>query len=159
MTNFNDRIINDVSEFIGNEDVLLPKNIIFDYEAADITDAIEKCCKSLEGEYTDATYTKEVLDIFANNHQHIIRYNGVILPHTRNKGNVYKNGVSILKLKNPVIINDTKEKIDTVVSFVIKDEKNISNKISNVINKVFRVQFKKMMKEKNKISIINYLMS
>ena len=147
MTNFNDRIINDVSEFIGNEDVLLPKNIIFDYEAADITDAIEKCCKSLEGEYTDATYTKEVLDIFANNHQHIIRYNGVILPHT------------ILKLKNPVIINDTKEKIDTVVSFVIKDEKNISNKISNVINKVFRVQFKKMMKEKNKISIINYLMS
>ena len=159
MTNFNDRIINDVSEFIGNEDVLLPKNIIFDYEAADITDAIEKCCKNLEGEYTDATYTKEVLDIFANNHQHIIRYNGVILPHTRNKGNVYKNGVSILKLKNPVIINDTKEKIDTVVSFVIKDEKNISNKISNVINKVFRVQFKKMMKEKNKISIINYLMS
>ena len=83
----------------------------------------------------------------------------MILPHTRNKGNVYKNGVSILKLKNPVIINDTKEKIDTVVSFVIKDEKNISNKISNVINKVFRVQFKKMMKEKNKISIINYLMS
>ena len=159
MNNFNDRIINDISEFTGNEDILLSKNIIFDYKAENIVDAIRECCKNLEKDYTDSTYTEEVLDVFINNQRQIIRYNGVMLPHAVNKDNVHKNGVSILKLKNPILMENTKEKIDTIVCFAIKDKKNISKEVSNVINKVLKRQFKKLLRERDKISIINYLIN
>ncbi|MBP6281519.1 MAG: PRD domain-containing protein [Leptotrichiaceae bacterium] len=159
MNNFNDRIVNDISEFSGNEDTLLLKNIIFDYEAIDINDAIKKCCEKLEEDYTDPTYTKDVLDIYKHNQMQIIRFNGVLLPHAVNKNNVYKNGVSILKLKTPVTIEKTKDKIDTIVCFAIRDKNNIGNDISNIINKVLRPKFKKIIKDKDKIGIINYLIN
>ena len=159
MNNFNDRIVNDISEFSGNEDTLLLKNIIFDYEAIDINDAIKKCCEKLEEDYTDSTYTKDVLDIYKHNQMQIIRFNGVLLPHAVNKNNVYKNGVSILKLKTPVTIEKTKDKIDTIVCFAIRDKNNIGNDISNIINKVLRPKFKKIIKDKDKIGIINYLIN
>ena len=137
----------------------LLKNIIFDYEAIDINDAIKKCCEKLEEDYTDSTYTKDVLDIYKHNQMQIIRFNGVLLPHAVNKNNVYKNGVSILKLKTPVTIEKTKDKIDTIVCFAIRDKNNIGNDISNIINKVLRPKFKKIIKDKDKIGIISYLIN
>ena len=81
----------------------------------------------------------------------------MILPHTKNNNNVHKTGVSIISLKEPVNIKETGEMIDTVVSFSIKDEKKSLDIISNLINMVFKSEFKEILNEKNKYKIVEYL--
>lgn len=157
ISNFGDKIVDDLSEDYENENVISFDNIIFDYKSKNIKEAIIKSLTVLEDKYINKTYTEDVLKIFEENSNYIIRYNGVIFPHTKNKGNVYKTGVSIICLKEPLIIDDTKEKIDTILTFVIKDEKKNLNMISDIINKAFQIKFKKVLKEKNKIKLISYL--
>lgn len=157
ISNFGDKIVDDLSEDYENENVISFDNIIFDYKSKDIKEAIIKSLTVLEDKYINKTYTEDVLKIFEENSNYIIRYNGVIFPHTKNKGNVYKTGVSIICLEKPLILEDTKEKIDTIVTFVIKDEKKNLNMISNIINKAFQTKFKKILKEKNKLNLISYL--
>lgn len=162
ITNFGDKIVNDLIEFSEDEEIIKQDNIIFDSNEDNILDAIKKSCKLLEGEYTSPNYTEEMINAFKENTDYIIRHEGVMLLHVKNNGNVYKSGVSILKLSNPLFIyeddkNPRNEKIEIIVSFSIKNNKNIGNKMSNVINKVFRNQFKKLLKTKNKEVIIDYL--
>lgn len=157
LENFGDKITNDIDNKHNYEEILKNKNILFDYNAKDIVDAITKGCNMLEEEYTNATYTKDVLNIFLNHNSNIIRYNGVILPHTKNNGNVFKTGVSIITLKEPVVILETNEFIDTIVTFSIKDEKKSLDVISDVINMVFKLEFKNILKAKDKIKILEYL--
>lgn len=157
LENFGDKIVNDIDIKYDYEDILKIPNILFDYKALDIEDAITKGCSILEGEYTDSSYTKDVLNIFNNFNSNIIRYNGVILPHTKNNGNVFKTGVSIITLKEPVIITQTNEYIDTIVTFSIKDEKKSLDTISDVINMIFSIEFKNILIAKDKMKIIEYL--
>ena len=156
MLNFGDKFINDINIAYNNE-VLVNENIVFDYNAKNIEDAITKSCKILENKYIDESYTNEVLSIFKENNFNIIRYNGIILPHTKNKNNVYMSGVSIITLKNPVIIQETNEYIDTVVTFVIENEKKSLDTISRIINLIFKEKFKDILKLKDKEKIIKYL--
>lgn len=157
LNNFGDKIVNDIEILDEYENILKEENIIFNYDAKDIYDALEKGCSLLEGEFTDKSYTKDILSIYEKNNSHIIRYNGLILPHTKNNNNVHKTGVSIISLKEPVNIKETGEMIDTVVSFSIKDEKKSLDIISNLINMVFKNEFKEILNEKNKYKIVEYL--
>lgn len=157
LNNFGDKIVNDIEILDEYENILKEENIIFNYDAKDIYDALEKGCSLLEGEFTDKSYTKDILSIYEKNNSHIIRYNGLILPHTKNNNNVHKTGVSIISLKEPVNIKETGEMIDTVVSFSIKDEKKSLDIISNLINMVFKSEFKEILNEKNKYKILEYL--
>jgi len=157
LNNFGDKIVNDIEILDEYENILKEENIIFNYDAKDIYDALEKGCSLLEGEFTDKSYTKDILSIYEKNNSHIIRYNGLILPHTKNNNNVHKTGVSIISLKEPVNIKETGEMIDTVVSFSIKDEKKSLDIISNLINMVFKSEFKEILNEKNKYKIVEYL--
>lgn len=157
LNNFGDKIVNDIEILDEYENILKEENIIFNYDAKDIYDALEKGCSLLEGEFTDKSYTKDILSIYEKNNSHIIRYNGLILPHTKNNNNVHKTGVSIISLKEPVNIKKTGEMIDTVVSFSIKDEKKSLDIISNLINMVFKSEFKEILNEKNKYKIVEYL--
>lgn len=158
LQNFNNKIANDIIERIDFDDFLIERNIIFDAEFNSLEIAIQKSCKLLENTYIKSSYTKEVLNIFKKNSSVIMRANGVILPHTKNENNVLKSGISIINLKKPLKIKDTKEKIKTIVTFAIEDEKNLGV-ISNIINKVFTEEFKIKIKEKNKTSLIEYLKS
>lgn len=157
LNNFGDKIVNDIEILDEYENILKEENIIFNYDAKDIYDALEKGCSLLEGQFTDKSYTKDILSIYEKNNSHIIRYNGLILPHTKNNNNVHKTGVSIISLKEPVNIKETGEMIDTVVSFSIKDEKKSLDIISNLINMVFKSEFKEILNEKNKYKIVEYL--
>lgn len=157
LNNFGDKIVNDIEILDEYENILKEENIIFNYDAKDIYDALEKGCSLLEGEFTDKSYTKDILSIYEKNNSHIIRYNGLILPHTKNNNNVHNTGVSIISLKEPVNIKETGEMIDTVVSFSIKDEKKSLDIISNLINMVFKSEFKEILNEKNKYKIVEYL--
>ncbi|WP_392444910.1 BglG family transcription antiterminator [Sneathia vaginalis] len=157
LNNFGDKIVNDIEILDEYENILKEENIIFNYDAKDIYDALEKGSDLLEGEFTDKSYTKDILSIYEKNNSHIIRYNGLILPHTKNNNNVHKTGVSIISLKEPVNIKETGEMIDTVVSFSIKDEKKSLDIISNLINMVFKSEFKEILNEKNKYKIVEYL--
>ncbi|WP_197035200.1 BglG family transcription antiterminator [Oceanivirga salmonicida] len=157
LKNFGDKIINDRPYLLSKDNILKSENILLDYEVKTIEDAIKKSCTILEKEYINSSYTEEVLKIFKENNNHIIRYNGIILPHTKNKNNVFKSGISIIKLQNPVFIKETNEKIDTVICFVIKDEKILLEYISNIINKVFKNEFKDILANNDKLEIIRYL--
>lgn len=154
---FDNKIINDLHTKIENYEVLKECNILFEYDADNLKEAIYNSLSILEGSYIDKSYTNEVMEIFDKNNNDIIRYNGVILPHTRNNNNVYKSGISIIQLAKPLVLEKTNEKIELIVSFVIKDEKNMLDIISNAINKVFRQEFKNIIMLKDKEAIINYL--
>lgn len=156
LSNYGDKLINDINIDYYKE-ILKVENILFDYNAKSIEDAIEKSCTILEGEYIDKSYTEEVLSIFKNKNSHIIRYNGIILPHTKNRSNVYKNGVAIVKLKEAVIIEKTNEKIDTIVTFVIEDAKKSLDTISRIINLIFKEKFRKVLEKQDKEEVIKYL--
>lgn len=157
LKSFGDKIVNDIDTKLDVDGILKEKNILFDYETRDILDAIKKGCELLEGEYTDKTYTEDVLKIFINQNSNIIRYKGVILPHTTNKGNVIKTGISIIVLKKPLFIKESEELIDTIVTFSIRNEKESLDTISDVINMIFKGEFKNILVTRDKHKILEYL--
>ena len=57
LNNFGDKIVNDIEILDEYENILKEENIIFNYDAKDIYDALEKGCSLLEGEFTDKSYT------------------------------------------------------------------------------------------------------
>ncbi|WP_156286243.1 BglG family transcription antiterminator [Oceanivirga salmonicida] len=154
---FNNSILNDKDIINNPKNVIKQENIIFDCEDKSIEKAVRRSLKLLENGYTDKSYTRDVIKILKEKSIYIIRYNGVIIPHTINKNNVYKSGISIISLKTPIKTTDTNEDIDTIVTFAIEDEKNMLDIISNMITKVFTTDFKNILAYKNKNKLIKYL--
>lgn len=56
----------------------------------------------LKKEYVIDSYIEDVNRIYENNLNYILRYNGVIIPHAKNKNNVINSGIAIVVLDNPI---------------------------------------------------------
>ncbi|WP_156286481.1 BglG family transcription antiterminator [Oceanivirga salmonicida] len=157
LTNFKNNIIDNKNKTAIYNTIIKEENIILDYEAINIEHAVSKSLSILEKEYIDKSYTNEVLKILKKSPDFIIIYNGVIIPHTKNKNNVFKSGMSIIYLNKPIKMKNINEKIEVIVSFAIKDEKDLTDMIFTMITKVFNNDFKDLLIKKNKLKIIEYL--
>ncbi|WP_374140878.1 BglG family transcription antiterminator [Leptotrichia hongkongensis] len=149
------RIINDVVEAEEEKDIITNENIIFSYDGKNIEEAIEYTCRLLEKmKYISSSYTKSILDILRNHTSYMIIHNGIILPHSKNKNNVFKTSGILLELKNTLELNGNN--IKYIFTFAIKDKEKELNRVSKIINKIFKDELIEIMKTKNKDKIVKY---
>ena len=150
-----EKIINDTVEDNEDKNIITAQNIIFDYEAESIEDAIKYTCNILEKKkYIASSYTKSILDILKNHTSYMIIHNGIILPHAKNDANVFKTSGILIELKNILELNENK--IKYIFTFAIKDKEKELNKVSKIINKIFKDKMTKIMKTRDKHKIVEY---
>ena len=115
------RIINDVAEEEEGKDIITDESIIFNYDGKNIEEAVKYTCNLLEKKgYISSSYTKSILDILRNHTSYMIIHNGIILPHSKNKNNVFKTSGILLELKNNFELNGNT--IKYIFTFAIKDK-------------------------------------
>ena len=151
------KIINDISDENKVENMISKDNIIFDYKAENIEKAIKYTCELLEREGSiEKSYTENVIDIFKNHSSYLLIHNGIILPHARNTENVFKTSGILLALQNPVMFNETEVKY--IFTFAIKDKNSELNKVSKIINQVFKDDLIKILSTKNVEKTFRYFL-
>nr|WP_314113962.1 PTS sugar transporter subunit IIA [uncultured Leptotrichia sp.] len=149
------RIINDIVEKEEEKDIITDESIIFNYDAKNIEEAVKYTCSLLEKKgYISSSYTKSILDILRNHTSYMIIHNGIILPHSKNKNNVFKTSGILLELKNEFELNGNA--IKYIFTFAIKDKEKELNRVSKIINKIFKDELVEIMKTKNKDKIVKY---
>ena len=149
------RIINDVAEEEEGKDIITDESIIFNYDGKNIEEAVKYTCNLLEKKgYISSSYTKSILDILRNHTSYMIIHNGIILPHSKNKNNVFKTSGILLELKNDFQLNGNT--IRYIFTFAIKDKEKELNRVSKIINKIFKDELVEIMKTKNKKKIVKY---
>ena len=149
------RIINDVAEEEEGKDIITDESIIFNYDGKNIEEAVKYTCNLLEKKgYISSSYTKSILDILRNHTSYMIIHNGIILPHSKNKNNVFKTSGILLELKNNFELNGNT--IKYIFTFAIKDKEKELNRVSKIINKIFKDELVEIMKTKNKDKIVKY---
>jgi len=150
-----ERIINDTVEDNEDKNIIRAENIIFDYEVKSIEEAIKYTCNILEKKkYIASSYTDSILDILKNHTSYMIIHNGIILPHAKNDDNVFKTSGILLELKKSIELNGNK--IKYIFTFAIKDKEKELNKVSKIINKIFKDKMNKVMKTRDKNKIVEY---
>ena len=149
------RIINDVAEEEEGKDIITDESIIFNYDGKNIEEAVMYTCNLLEKKgYISSSYTKSILDILRNHTSYMIIHNGIILPHSKNKNNVFKTSGILLELKNNFQLNGNT--IKYIFTFAIKNKEKELNRVSKIINKIFKDELVEIMKTKNKDKIVKY---
>ena len=149
------RIINDIVEKEEEKDIITDESIIFNYDGKNIEEAVKYTCSLLEKKgYISSSYTKSILDILRNHTSYMIIHNGIILPHSKNKNNVFKTSGILLELKNEFELNGNA--IKYIFTFAIKDKEKELNRVSKIINKIFKDELVEIMKTKNKDKIVKY---
>ena len=149
------RVINDVVEEEEGKDIITDESIIFNYDGKNIEEAVMYTCNLLEKKgYISSSYTKSILDILRNHTSYMIIHNGIILPHSKNKNNVFKTSGILLELKNDFQLNGNT--IKYIFTFAIKDKEKELNRVSKIINKIFKDELVEIMKTKNKKKIVKY---
>lgn len=149
------RVINDVAEEEEGKDIITDESIIFNYDGKNIEEAVKYTCNLLEKKgYISSSYTKSILDILRNHTSYMIIHNGIILPHSKNKNNVFKTSGILLELKNEFELNGNA--IKYIFTFAIKDKEKELNRVSKIINKIFKDELVEIMKTKNKKKIVKY---
>ena len=149
------RIINDIVEKEEEKDIITDESIVFNYDAKNIEEAVKYTCSLLEKKgYISSSYTKSILDILRNHTSYMIIHNGIILPHSKNKNNVFKTSGILLELKNEFELNGNA--IKYIFTFAIKDKEKELNRVSKIINKIFKDELVEIMKTKNKDKIVKY---
>jgi len=149
------RVINDVAEEEEGKDIITDESIIFNYDGKNIEEAVKYTCNLLEKKgYISSSYTKSILDILRNHTSYMIIHNGIILPHSKNKNNVFKTSGILLELKNDFQLNGNT--IKYIFTFAIKDKEKELNRVSKIINKIFKDELVEIMKTKNKKKIVKY---
>ena len=149
------RIINDVAEEEEGKNIITDESIIFNYDGKNIEEAVKYTCSLLEKKgYISSSYTKSILDILRNHTSYMIIHNGIILPHSKNKNNVFKTSGILLELKNDFQLNGNT--IKYIFTFAIKDKEKELNRVSKIINKIFKDELVEIMKTKNKKKIVKY---
>ena len=84
----------------------------------------------------------------------MIIHNGIILPHAKNDDNVFKTSGILLELKKSIELNGNK--IKYIFTFAIKNKEKELNKVSKIINKIFKDKMNKVMKTRDKNKIVEY---
>jgi len=149
------RIINDIVEKEEEKDIITDESIVFNYDAKNIEEVVKYTCSLLEKKgYISSSYTKSILDILRNHTSYMIIHNGIILPHSKNKNNVFKTSGILLELKNEFELNGNA--IKYIFTFAIKDKEKELNRVSKIINKIFKDELVEIMKTKNKDKIVKY---
>ncbi|GGN64055.1 MULTISPECIES: PTS sugar transporter subunit IIA [Oceanobacillus] len=136
----------------------LKGNINFIDSVSSWEESIKKAAQPLlnEGLIT-SQYIQDMIDNIHKNGPYIVIVPGIAMPHAQNNGAVKKTGVSMLKLKNPVLYPEDKE-VSILIVLAAEDSDGhlelISNLSSMLIDDDIMESFKKAETEKEIIELI-----
>ncbi len=154
-----DRLINDLNEKeLDITDLLKLENIKLNLEVDSLEKAIERAGNILvERGYVKNGYVKNMTDIVKEYGSYIVVSNGIAMPHARGGENVYKTGMSLITLKNPVKFSDGKE-VEILIAFSSFDDKEHLNSLVDLMNLIndyeFKDNLKRMKKSKDVLKFI-----
>ncbi|MBP9477114.1 MAG: PTS sugar transporter subunit IIA [Sebaldella sp.] len=95
----------DIFYFLKEENILYEKHEIENWETA-IKLGFTPLIK---GDYINESYYKNIIELINNFGPYMVVSEGLAIPHAENINNIYKSGMSLLYLKNPVIFPKNKK--------------------------------------------------
>ena len=136
----------DIFYFLKEENILYEKHEIENWETA-IKLGFTPLIK---GDYINESYYKNIIELINNFGPYMVVSEGLAIPHAENINNIYKSGMSLLYLKNPVIFPKNKKvnllfclsainKKDHIQSLedilILEDEFSFRKKLENISSK------------------------
>ncbi|MDR2879640.1 MAG: PTS sugar transporter subunit IIA, partial [Fusobacteriales bacterium] len=114
------KIINDIGKKkVEILEILKEENIYLNQEVKNWQEAVIFGGKVLEAEgYISSSYIDDMLEMSNKYSEYIVISEGVAIPHSKNKRNVFKTGMMLLTLKNPVTF-PAGQSVDTFFIFSI----------------------------------------
>lgn len=145
-----DVLIDDIKQPLQKLSSILKDNlIILNADICSWEEAVYTSGKILvDNNFTNASYTEDMVDNIKKNGLYSILSNNIAMPHARNNDNVFKTGISLLILKNPVIFPGDIP-IDIIFSFSSYDGKEHLPLLTEFIELLKKTDFTKTVKAVN----------
>jgi mannitol/fructose-specific phosphotransferase system IIA component (Ntr-type) len=140
-------------------EVLSPELIQLDYIAKDKDDAIRQAGKLLQNEnYVEESYIQAMIDSCNKYGSYIVLLPGLAMPHASCENGVLKMGISILRLKEPVVFGNTEnDPVKLVIAVATPDNKSHLQLLSKLSQTLFDPEKLNKLNVLNKEEIINLL--
>lgn len=161
---------NDLQTTIGNQllvddihhktllNIMPLESIHLNYEATCWQDAILLAGDLLVNHgYVNEEYRTQMQYSFDNYGSYMMIDDGIAIPHAKNDGSVYRTGMTLVTLKDPVLFSNGKY-IHTFFSFCSKDSIEHLDALMSIANLIKETDFKnKLQNFSNPIEVIQYL--
>ena len=107
--------------------------------------------------YISSSYIDDMLEMSNKYSEYIVISEGVAIPHSKNKRNVFKTGMMLLTLKNPVTF-PAGQSVDTFFIFSIYKKQEHLNAISELIDLILKYDIRSYLKkESRKKNVIKFI--
>ncbi len=153
------KIINDIGKKkVEILEILKEENIYLNQEVKNWQEAIIFGGKILESKgYISSSYIDDMLEMSNKYSEYIVISEGVAIPHSKNKRNVFKTGMMLLTLKNPVTF-PAGQSVDTFFIFSIYKKQEHLNAISELIDLILKYDIRSYLKkESRKKNVIKFI--
>ena len=153
------KIVNDLKKKkVEILEILDKENIYLNQEVKNWQEAIMFGGKILEGKnYISSSYVEDMLEMANKYSEYIVISEGVAIPHSKNRKNVFKTGMVLFTLKNPVTFPNGQE-IDTLFVFSIYKKQEHLNAISELIDLILKYDIRNYLKKENDVEkVINFI--
>ena len=153
------KIINDIGKKkVEILEILKEENIYLNQEVKNWQEAIIFGGKVLEAKgYISSSYIDDMLEMSNKYSEYIVISEGVAIPHSKNKRNVFKTGMMLLTLKNPVTF-PAGQSVDTFFIFSIYKKQEHLNAISELIDLILKYDIRSYLKKENrKKNVIKFI--
>ena len=111
----------------------------------------------LNKENINQKYIQDMIDNININGPYVVIVPGIALPHAKNGGGVIKTGISLLKLREPVLFPETKE-VNILIVLAAEDSDGhldlISDLSSILIDEDVLIAFRNTFEEEKIINLI-----
>ncbi|MCP1222976.1 BglG family transcription antiterminator [Sebaldella sp. S0638] len=158
-TKLENKIINDIGKKkVEILEILKEENIYLNQEVKNWQEAIIFGGKVLESKgYISSSYIDDMLEMSNKYSEYIVISEGVAIPHSKNKRNVFKTGMMLLTLKNPVTF-PAGQSVDTFFIFSIYKKQEHLNAISELIDLILKYDIRSYLKkESRKRNVIKFI--
>lgn len=139
-------------------DIMPLENIYLNYEASCWQDAIQLAGDLLvEHGYVSGEYRSQMQHSFENYGSYMMIDDGIAIPHAKNEGSVFKTGMTLVTLKEPVIFSNGK-KIQVFFSFCSKDSIEHLDALMAIANLIKETEFKSKLTDfTSALEVLQYL--
>ena len=158
-TKLENKIINDIKKKkVEILEILDEENIYLNQEVKNWQEAIIFGGKILETKgYIKSSYIDDMLEMASKHSEYVVISEGVAIPHSKNRKNVFKTGVMLLTLKNAVTFPNGQE-VDTFFIFSIYKKQEHLNAISELIDLILKYDIRSCLKKaKNTDTVISFI--
>lgn len=146
-----DHIVNDIQEkSLDITDLLKVNNIRLNIDVNNLEEAILEAGNILVKEsYTNINYINQMQEVVKEYGSYMMISPGIIMPHAKGEKNIYKTGMSLITLNNPVKFPNGKE-VEILFAFSSLNGKEHLNSMVDLMNLINDYDLKNKLKKMKK---------